>query len=310
MTVLRDTTFPALGTTATLVAPQDGHDRALHVLREELRAIDGACSRFRPDSEVVALNRAAGRPVEVSELFLEALDAAVRAARLTAGLVDPTVGRALRLLGYDRDYRAVAPDGPRLRFQMTPVPGWAAVSVDRERRLVTVPAGVELDFGATAKALCADRAARRAAVECGGGVLVSLGGDISVAGPAPDGGWPIGVTDDHAEPLGGGGCTVAISSGGLATSSTAVRRWRRGGAELHHLVDPRTGGSASPCWRTVSVAAASCLDANTASCAAVVMGAAAADWLAERSLPARLVGIDGRVVTVAGWESGSGGRRS
>lgn len=310
MTVLRDTTFPALGTTATLVAPQDGHDRALRVLCAELQAIDEACSRFRPDSELVAVNRAAGRPVEVSELFLEALDAAVRAARLTAGLVDPTVGRALRLLGYDRDYPAVAPDGPQLRFQMAPAPGWTAVSVDRDRHLVTVPTGVELDFGATAKALCADRAARRAALESDGGVLVSLGGDISVAGPPPDGGWPVGMTDDHTEPVGRGGCTVAISSGGLATSSTAVRRWWRGGAELHHLIDPRTGGSAAPYWRTVSVAAASCLDANTASCAAVVMGRAAADWLAERSLPARLVGTDGRVVTVGGWEAGPGGTRS
>ncbi len=310
MTVLRSTTFPALGTTATLVAAGGGHDRAVAVLREELQAIDLACSRFRADSELARVNRAAGRPVAVSELFLEALDAAVRAARLTGGLVDPTVGTALRVLGYDRDFPAVAPAGPALNFRLRPVPGWTALTVDRQRHRVTVPAGVELDFGATAKALCADRAARRAGRESGGGVLVSLGGDIAVSGPAPDGGWPVGVTDDHSEPLGRGGCTVAISSGGLATSSTAVRRWRRGEAELHHLVDPRTGGSAAPFWRTVTVAAGSCLDANTASCAALVMGPAAGTWLAERSLPARLVRTDGEVVTVGGWQGGPGEDRS
>ncbi len=309
MTVLRTTSFPALGTTATLVAPDAAHDGAVAVLEEELQAIDSACSRFRPDSELARVNRSAGSPVAVSELFLEALEAALSAARLTSGLVDPTVGRAMRLLGYDRDFASVAPDGPPLSFRLQPVPGWAAVVVDRSRRTVRVPAGVELDFGATAKALCADRAARRAWGVTGQAVLVSLGGDIAVAGPAPDGGWPVGITDDHAEPLRDGGPAVSITSGGLATSSNVRRRWRRGDADLHHVVDPRTGQPAYAYWQTVSVAAGSCLDANVASCAALVMGPAAAGWLEERSLPARLAG-DGRVVTVGGWPAETGRSRA
>ncbi len=308
MTVLRTTSFPALGTTAVLVAPDAAHDRAVAVLEAELEAIDSACSRFRADSELAAVNRSAGSPVEVSELFLEALDAALSAARLTSGLVDPTVGRAMRLLGYDRDFAAVAPDGPPLSFQAQPVPGWTAVVLDRSRRTVRVPAGVELDFGATAKALCADRAARRSWRLTGEAVLVSLGGDIAVAGPAPDGGWAVGITDDHAEPLRADGPAVSITSGGLATSSTVRRRWRRGATDVHHVVDPRTGEPAVASWRTVSVAAGSCLDANVASCAALVMGPAAAGWLEERSLPARLVGGDGRVVTVGGWPVDEPGR--
>jgi thiamine biosynthesis lipoprotein len=132
-------------------------------------------------------------------------------------------------------------------------------------------------------------------------VLVSVGGDIAIAGPAPDRGWPVLVTEDHAAPLGGHGQVVWLTGGGLATSSITVRRWRRGSAELHHIVDPATGLPAEGPWRTASVGAATCVDANTAATAAIVLGDRAAAWLAERRLPARLVGREGRVVTVAGW---------
>lgn len=301
MSSLPATTFEVWGTTATIVAPPAAHDAALAILREELDSMDRACSRFRPDSEVAAVNASSGRPVAVSELFIEAMEAAQRAARLTDGLVDPTVGRALRVLGYDRDFSLLASDGPALTVTVQPVPGWAAVRIDRRTGTVTVPAGVELDFGATAKALCADRAAARAALAFGGGVLISLGGDVAVSGPPPDGGWPVGISDDHADPVGAAECVVSIRDGGLATSSTAVRRWRRGRMEMHHVIDPRTGGPADCYWRTVSVAAASCLDANVASCAAMVMGCRAATWLAERNLPARLVRRSGEALTVGGW---------
>ena len=94
---------------------------------------------------------------------------------------------------------------------------------------------------------------------------------------------------------------VTITAGGLATSGTTRRRWRRGGRTVHHIVDPRTGDIPASRWRTVSVAAATCVDANTASTAAVVLGDAAPGWLAARGLPARLVDVDGAVSTTAGW---------
>ncbi|MDX6222320.1 MAG: FAD:protein transferase, partial [Frankiales bacterium] len=81
---------------------------------------------------------------------------------------------------------------------------------------------------------------------------------------------------------------------------------RRSGRDLHHIIDPRTGAPAATCWRTVTVAGASCVDANAASTAAIVMGAAAEEWLAGLGLPARLVGEDGSVVTVGGWPEETG----
>src|SRR5205085_10985139 len=130
------------------------------------------------------------------ELFLEALHTALGAAHATAGDVDPTIGRALRVAGYDRDF-AQLPALRTGRVKFAPAPGWRLVQVDRRRPAVRVPRGVELDFGATAKALAADRAAKACASVLRGGVLVNLGGDIAVAGPPPEGGWAVRVTDDH-----------------------------------------------------------------------------------------------------------------
>src|SRR6202035_2030303 len=115
-------------------------------------------------------------------------------------------------------------------------------------------AGTLLDLGATAKALAVDRAARAIAAETGAGVLVGLGGDVAVAGDAPPGGWPVGIATDSSTPPAAVTRVVALRHGGLASSSTAVRTWRRGARTLHHIVDPRTGEPAGTHWRLVSVA--------------------------------------------------------
>jgi FAD:protein FMN transferase len=314
-------TFGVFGTTATLLVTDAAALPAARRLADaELAAVDLACSRFRADSELSALNAAGGATTGISELFAELLDEALRAARLTDGAVDPTCGRALAELGYDRDFgllepaRAVPPGPARpaastISAAPTParaVPGWRSVRLDTGPPRVTLAGGAQLDLGATAKAHAADRCADLIARKLGCGVLVSLGGDIAVAGPAPAGGWRIRVTDDHAAGPDAAGQTVAIMSGGLATSSTTVRAWSRDGRRMHHIVDPATGQPARSCWRTVSVAAGTCTDANTASTAAIVRGAVAVAWLEDLTLPARLVREDGSVEVAAGWPHGHG----
>jgi thiamine biosynthesis lipoprotein ApbE len=279
-------------------------DAARALLEADLAALDAACSRFRPDSELAQLDQADGRPVPVSPLLAEAVAVALRAAELTGGDVDPTVGEAIVAAGYDRDFTLIPADGPAVNLAVRAVPGWHQVRLDVGSRTLTMPAGVRLDLGATAKAWTADRSAARIAGTLDTGVLVGLGGDISVAGPAPDGGWRIRVQDVTGHPDEdpcGPATVVAITGGGLATSSTTARRWRRGGSVLHHILDPRTGLPPAPVWRTVSVTAATCADANTASTAAIIRGDAAPGWLARLRLPARLVADSGRVETVAGW---------
>jgi thiamine biosynthesis lipoprotein len=294
--------FAALGTTASLVLADAGDIAAAELLlRAEIAAIDAACSRFRRDSELTWLHDNAGTEVTVSPLLAEAIGVALRAGRITGGLVDPTVADAVAGLGYDKDFADLDRDSAAAVRRPRPAPGWQRVAFDERRRLVQLPRTVGLDLGATAKALAADRAARRIVAAVGGGVLVDLGGDIGTAGTAPDGGWRIGVGDDHRAAHTDPDATVTIRSGGLATSSTTVRNWRRAGRTVHHIVDPRTGDVAVRAWRTVSVAAGSCVDANIASTAAIVLGWSAPGWLTEAGLPARLVSDDGDVVTVAGW---------
>lgn len=286
------------------VTEADRLQEAVAAVQRTISAFDEACSRFRDDSELIALGQGAGRPVPASALLREALRAGVRAAELTDGDVDPTLGSALVALGYDQDFERVRAAGPRPAgrpLRLSSVPGWRAIRIDDQAGTVTVPVGVGLDLGATAKALAADHAVRAAQEAAGGGVLVSLGGDLSTAGEAPADGWRVRVTDDHAGGVDAPGQWIMLHSGGLATSSTVVRRWQSGGETVHHVLDPATGRPAGGGWRTVSVAAASCLDANIAATAAIVRGPRAVDWLASLGLPSRLVSDDGRVAHVAGW---------
>ena len=297
--------FAALGTGAVVLTVEpDGLSLALPAVQAEVDAIDRGCSRFRSDSDLERVNAAGGRPIEVGPVLMEAVEVALRAARLTDGDVDPTVGQAMRVLGYDRDFGSVAPNG-RPVATVAAIPGWQLVAVDHLRSTIRVPSGVRLDLGATAKALAADRAAARAATAAGCGVLVSLGGDVATAGAPPGGGWAVRIADWHGAPPGRGDEddteTVRIDGGGLATSSTTVRRWSRGGEQFHHLLDPATGRPAEVVWRTVSVAAESCVDANIATTAAVIRGERSREWLASLGLPARLVALDGTVVRVGGW---------
>jgi thiamine biosynthesis lipoprotein len=291
-------TWEALGTSAqVVVAEATALPAARAAVERELTAIDLACSRFRDDGELARVHAANGAPTTIGALLQEAVAVAIDAARRTDGLVDPTIGAAMIAAGYDRDFAALPGDGPR--HPAVPAAGWRRVRLDRRRGTLQLPPGARLDLGATAKALAADRAAAAAAAIAPHGVLVSLGGDVAVAGATPPDGWPVGIADGHRDDR--SATAVALRGGGLATSSTTQRRWRRGGREVHHILDPRTGAPAPVVWRTVSVAAGRCVDANVASTAAIVLGAAAPRWLTRMGLPARLVAHDGRVARTCGW---------
>ncbi|HEX2902347.1 MAG TPA: FAD:protein FMN transferase [Jatrophihabitans sp.] len=275
-------------TEPTALQPAVTHLRAL------MARVDRAASRFRPDSELCRANAQAGRPVAVSRLLVRLVQAALEAAAASGGAVDPTVGRQLARLGYDRDITLVTglPDDPGSRPQ---VASWRDVRLDQRAGLVTVPAGTALDLGATAKAQTADWAATELAERFDCSVLVELGGDLAVAGDKDD--WQITV----AERRGGPGQQIQLHRGGLATSTTTVRSWPAGGGRLHHIIDPSTGRSSTGRWRTVSVAAESAVRANTCSTAAIVLGDRALGWLTEQHVPARLVGPDASCTRLGGW---------
>jgi FAD:protein FMN transferase len=294
--------FPALGTTATVAVALGSLDEARELLASELARFDEACSRFRSDSELERANARAGELVQIGPLLEQAVGVALRAAAATDGMVTPTLGDALEAAGYDRTFELVrARDSWTVRAVPPRRSAWRDVELDEDARTLRVPPGLRLDLGATAKALAADRAAAAIAAATGAGALVSLGGDIAVAGAAPAGGWVVRIADDHAVPLSTPGPTIALRRGGLATSSVAVRRWRTDVGDAHHVIDPRTASPAATVWRTASVTAASCVDANVATLAALLIGEAAPAWLTARGLHARLVAHDDSVAYAGAW---------
>lgn len=295
-------TWSALGTYVHLsTAEAEALEPARHKAVGLLADVDRTCSRFRPDSDLVRANAGAGSWTKVDPLLVQAIAVAMEAAAQTDGLVDPTLGHALVAVGYDRDIALVlagstAPAG-------IPVPArrgaWQEILLDPEGA-VRVPPGCALDLGATAKAWVADLiantiSAEAIAVASDPTLVISVGGDVAVAGA----GWPVVVSeivDDAA-----GSEIVHLPYGGLATSSTAARAWVRGGAIRHHLLDPATGEPTRGPWRTVTATGATCVAANTASTAAIVLGDNAVGWLTARGIPARLVDTGGRIVRTPRW---------
>jgi len=286
--------------------------RAELVAMEILLDVDETCSRFRDDSDLSQVNNHPGRWVEIDPLLVAAVTAACEAARQTDGLVNPLLGRPLVQLGYDRDFKLLtecedtevtmpfpgAGAGPSLR-------SWEQIRVDPDGALL-IPAGTALDLGATGKAFAADLIAAAFTEALGGPALVSLGGDIRIS--QHDGlPWEIAISEgpDQAAEV-----HIGLDGGGLATSSTRVRHWRRGGVARHHLIDPRTGLSATEVWRTVTATGPTCMAANTASTAAIVLGADAPEWLADRGVSARLVSSAGEVLHVGAWPTPEPGRES
>lgn len=292
--------FRALGTYVHLSTTGD-LERTVELAEAVLAEVDRTCSRFRPDSDLVRANARAGRWTQVDPLLGAAVSVALDAARESDGLVDPCLGRPLVEIGYDQDLATVLArrDGRVVPPASARPDAWRDVQVD-PAGAVLVPEGVELDLGATAKAWAADLLALSLAEAVGGDVLVSLGGDVRIAGSTRE--WPVLVTEhpggvgDELEPA-----LITLGGGGLATSSTAVRRWRAGGVVQHHLLDPRTGRPAPPYWRTVTATGPTCVAANVASTAAIVLGADAEEWLAGRRVDARLVSVTGDVRRAGAW---------
>ena len=270
------TAFRSMGCDVVVSGAEPGQLAAVRRLFEEA---DNRFSRFRAGSELNRVNAAAGRLTTVSSAFAEMLELALWAAQETDGLVDPTLGGAIEAAGYDRDFADLPADGP--------APGagergaWQQVRL--HGRALSIPAGMRLDLNGVVKSDTVDHAL---ALLAGDG-WVSAGGDVAGRGGL-----------DVALP---GGGAVRLEAGGLATSGTAHRHWRRGGVFHHHLIDPATGAPAAAAWEYVTVAGASCLDADVAAKAAFLRGESGPGWLDERGLPGRFVRSDGSLVVNRSW---------
>ena len=274
---MAENTFSAMGCEVVL---EGADDRCAEAIRRLFADRDRAFSRFRPESELNAVNRAAGRPTVVSAAFAAMLERSLAIAAETDGLVDPTVGGALEALGYTRDF-GLMDDDPAPAGPARPAPGWERVELSG--RLLSMPAGCALDLNGVVKSATVDDAV---ALLAGDG-FVSAGGDLAVRGPA-------------VVSLPGGGA-VSVVRGGIATSGSGKRRWRRAGVMHHHLVDPATGRSAESPWEAVTASGATCVAADVAARAGFLAGTGGPDRLDRWGIPGRFVAVDGRIVVNDAW---------
>ena len=271
------TTFRAMGCDVVVAGAGESSQAAIRRLfadREE------AFSRFRPDSELNAVNGSSGRATLVSPVFAWMLERSLVLAAETDGLVDPTVGAAIAALGYTRDLSELE-DDPAPAGRPVAAPGWR--SVELCGRILRMPAGCVLDLNGVVKSATVDDAVSL----LDGDGFVSAGGDLTVRGPT-------------AVALPGGGA-VSVVRGGIATSGTTKRRWRRAGETHHHLVDPGTGRSADTPWEAVTASGMTCVAADVAARAAFLAGAGGPAWLDRRGIPGRFVADGGSVTVNGSW---------
>lgn len=269
------------------VVVEGAGDGSLARIVRLFRSRERALSRFSTTSDLSRLNEAPGHEVLVSDVLAGAIGDALAAARATGGLVDPTIAASLITAGYDRDFRQIlSSDG-----HVAPRPAGPAgrvAEVELRGRLVRRPPGLLLDLNGVVKGRAVDDAL---ALLSGPG-FVSAGGDVAVASPTT-----VGLPAGDA---------ATVRRGGIATSGTLTRSWRRGNRVVHHLIDPRTGSPSTSGWAAVTVAAGSCLGADVAAKAAFLLDADGPSWLDERALPGRFLRSDGGVVVNDSWRSSMG----
>jgi thiamine biosynthesis lipoprotein len=294
---MRRREFAAMGTTVTVVTGAAAADQAGDEVQRLFAEWERRLSRFQPDSELSRLNARSGQPVAVSKLLFGVLSAGLRAAHATAGLYDPTLLRALEHLGYDRSFEQLTDRTPAAQGEVPAGGGWRRVVLEQRTRTVTLPAGVGVDLGGIAKGMAVD-----AAIDClrtlgVPAAMVSAGGDLRVHGLPPGlDRWPIAVDG------GQGAVTVGLTHGSLATSGIGRRRWRQGRVERHHLLDPRHARPSNSGLWSVTVAAATCGQAEVAAKTAFILGPTAGiAFLDSKHLAGLLVGRSGRCWRCGSW---------
>ena len=283
-------TFKAMGC-EMLAALASRDERGARLLRQVpgwFERWEDSLSRFRQDSELSRLNRQSGRAMRVSQTLWRVVQAALRSARESAGLVVPTTLPALEAAGYDRTFAAVVEGGVVTRLApATAVAPASTIVANRRTHSLRLTGGARLDLGGVAKGWAADTAMRRLAVHAP--AMVDAGGDIAVSSP-PSGlaGWPIGIADPFAPDR--QVALLCLSYRGVATSGREYRRWQSDGQWQHHIIDPRTGRPAETDVLTTTVIAPTAREAEAAAKTVLILGSGPGlAWLDARPNLAGLV---------------------
>jgi thiamine biosynthesis lipoprotein len=234
--------------------------------------IEQKFSRYRDDSVIARIHRSGGRPVELDQETASLMDFAARCFDLSGGRFDITSGilrRAWKFDGSDRLPHQAHVDA------LLPLIGFDKIRWRTPH--ITVPAGMEIDFGGIGKEYAVDRALGVVAARFAGPVLVNFGGDLAAHGAPPSGAWRVGVerpdSDREAALL------LELKQGALATSGDTHRYLLRDGIRYSHIMDVKTGWPVVDAPRSVTVAGSTCVEAGMLATFAMLQGAAAESFL-------------------------------
>ena len=281
-------TFSCFGSECTVIVSDRLSARAaaaVALARRRLLEWHSQFSRFEPNSELSALNEDLRETVPVSPLLRRIVEAGIRAAHSTGGLVDPTLVAEIELAGYASDLTAdavplatgLALAPPRVPGAANPAARWRRVDVDRAAGTITRPPGIKLDLGGIAKGVFADELA--ATLSGCGAFAVDCAGDVRLGGADQT------PRDVHvASPFDGSNLhTLALASGAVATSGIGRRSWLSpDGRPAHHLLDPRTGEPAFTGVVQATALAPTAAEAEVLAKAALLSGPEQASlWLAH-----------------------------
>jgi thiamine biosynthesis lipoprotein len=274
--------FHAMATPCELRIETDSAELAERVgaaAEREARRIEWKFSRYRDDSVVGKINSGANRGMVVDAETANLLDCAGQCFEVSGGLFDITSGVLRRVWHFDGSDKIPNPERVR---ELLPFIGWSKVSWRPPE--LTLPPGMEIDLGGIAKEYAVDRVLEEAAL-AGLPVLVNFGGDLRVTGPRAGGiAWNVAI--ESVDISGGMAGMLQLTQGALATSGDARRFLLKDGIRYGHILDPRSGWPVRDTPRSVTVAAATCIEAGLTATLAMLQGADAETFLKEEGFQA------------------------
>jgi thiamine biosynthesis lipoprotein len=255
-------------------------EKAAAAVMAVARRIEDKYSRYRDDSVTSRINRSGGQSVEVDRETARLLDFAAQCFEISDGRFDITSGVLRRAWTFDGSDKL--PDPTQVEA-LRKLVGWQKATW--RKPYFTLPEGMEIDFGGLAKEYAVDRALAEARMASAAPMLVNFGGDLAVSGPRANGQrWHVAIASVERD--GDMAAMLDLAQGGLATSGDARRYLIRDGVRYSHILDPRTGWPVTDAPRSVTVAAASCVEAGLTATLAMLHGAGAEKFLEQEGMRA------------------------
>lgn len=254
-------------------------EQAIATMAAEVWRIEKKYSRYRPDSSLSKINSAKGAPVPIDSETHSLLLLADVLWHESKGFFDLSSGVFRKLWTFDSNQKI--PSDEKIAKVLHKV-GWDRIQYNHTD--ITLPKGMQIDFGGIGKEYAADCCAALAPENIGSHVLVNLGGDIVAKGPRADNSsWQVGI--EHKNGGGNVWKTVPLRGGAIATSGDVYKSVVINGQRYGHIINAKTGYPIFDAASTITVAAPNCSEAGMLTTLAILKGVSATDFLTKQKRP-------------------------